>query len=91
VARPQPTAQHALTVAVTGKVDFVTDGTRAFKIHNGHSMMGYMTGAGCTATTLIAAFLSVDPHPLEATATALSYFGLAGEKAGQDKAGPGTF
>jgi hydroxyethylthiazole kinase len=50
-----------------------------------------MTGAGCTATTLIAAFLSVDRDPLEATATALSYFGLAGEKAGQDKAGPGTF
>lgn len=82
---------HALTVAVTGKVDFVTDGSRTCRVHNGHGMMGYVTGAGCTATCLIAAFLCVDPDPFEATATALAYFGLAGEKAALDQAGPGTF
>ena len=82
---------HALTVAVTGKVDFVTDGSRTCRVHNGHDMMAYVTGAGCVATSLIAAFLSVDPDPLDATATALAYFGLAGEKAGEDDGGPGTF
>jgi hydroxyethylthiazole kinase len=82
---------HALTVAVTGKVDFVTDGNRACWIHNGHRMMNYVTGAGCTATSLIAAFLCVDPNPLEAAATALAYFGLAGEQAGEGPGGPGTF
>jgi hydroxyethylthiazole kinase len=81
----------ALTVAITGKVDFVTDGTRSCKVHNGHGMMRYVTGAGCTATSLIAAFLSVDPDPFDATVTALSYFGLAGEMAGEDQGGPGTF
>jgi len=82
---------HSVTVAVTGKVDFVTDGSKTCRIHNGHHMMKYVTGAGCAATSLIAAFLSVDPHPLEATATALSCFGLAGEKAGEGEVGPGTF
>jgi hydroxyethylthiazole kinase len=81
----------AATVAVTGKVDLVTDGSRTCRVHNGDDMMGYVTGAGCAATSLIAAFLSVDPDPVEATATALSYFGLAGERAGKDKGGPGTF
>jgi len=81
----------ALTVAVTGKVDFVTDGLRTCRVHNGHDMMGYVTGAGCTATSLIAAFLCVDPDAFEATATALAYFGLAGEKAALDQGGPGTF
>lgn len=81
----------ALTVAVTGKVDFVTDGTRTCRVHNGHDMMKYVTGAGCAATSLIAAFVSVDPDPFEATATALSCFGLAGEQAAEDQGGPGTF
>ena len=82
---------HSLTVAVTGKVDFVTDGRSICRVHNGHAMMAYVTGAGCAATSLIAAFLSVDPDPLDAAATALAYFGLAGEKAGQEDRGPGSF
>jgi hydroxyethylthiazole kinase len=96
VAEAEETASNLartreLTVAVTGKIDFVTDGTRAFRVHNGHPMMRYMTGAGCTATSLIAVFLSVDPDTLEAAATALSFFGLAGEMAGEFNGGPGTF
>jgi hydroxyethylthiazole kinase len=82
---------YTVTVAVTGKIDFVTDGSRSCRVHNGHDMMGYVTGAGCAATSVIAAFLSVDPDPVEATATALSYFGTAGEKAGENTGGPGTF
>jgi hydroxyethylthiazole kinase len=61
------------------------------RVHNGHHMMGYMTGAGCTATAMIAAFLAVGSNPFEATAAALSYFGLAGEKAASESDGPGTF
>jgi hydroxyethylthiazole kinase len=82
---------HSLTVAVTGKVDVVTDGSTICRVHNGNDMMAYVTGAGCAATSLIAAFLSVDPNPLDATATALAYFGLAGEKAGDENKGPGSF
>jgi hydroxyethylthiazole kinase len=83
--------ERGLTLAVTGKVDVVTEGLRLLKIYNGHSMMGYVTGTGCVATAMVAAFLAVDSDPVEAAATALSYFGLAGEKASEGLAGPGTF
>jgi hydroxyethylthiazole kinase len=79
------------TLAITGKVDLITDGKRICKVHNGHAMMGMVTGTGCTATVMIGAFLAVDPDPVEATATALAYFGLAGEKAATQTKNPGTY
>jgi hydroxyethylthiazole kinase len=39
----------------------------------------------------IGAFLAVDDDPVSATATALAYFGLAGEVAGQNASAPGSF
>lgn len=78
-------------VAVTGATDLVTDGTREVRVANGHALMGRITGSGCSATALIAAFLAVDPDPLSAAATALAFFGLAGEHAGTAAPGPGSF
>jgi hydroxyethylthiazole kinase len=79
------------TLAITGKVDLITDGRRILRVHNGHEMMGRVTGTGCTATVMIGAFLAVNPEPVEAAATALAYFGLAGEKAAARAETPGTF
>jgi hydroxyethylthiazole kinase len=78
-------------LAITGPVDLVTDGERIMRVSNGHPLMGYVTGTGCTATTVIGAFLAVDDDPVNATATALAFFGLAGEVAGQKAAAPGSF
>jgi hydroxyethylthiazole kinase len=79
------------TLAITGAVDLITDGVRIRRVYNGHELMGYVTGTGCAATALIGAFLAVDPDAVEATATALSYFGLAGEKAAASEKAPGSF
>ena len=79
------------TLAITGPVDLVTDGSRVLRVANGHPLMGYVTGTGCTATVVIGAFLAVDDDPVSATATALAYFGLAGEVAGQMASAPGSF
>ena len=79
------------TLAITGPVDLITDGKNVYRVFNGHELMGYVTGTGCTATVLIGAFLAVDSHPAEAAATALSYFGLAGEKAAAEASAPGSF
>jgi hydroxyethylthiazole kinase len=79
------------TLAITGPVDLITDGKRACRVLNGHELMGFVTGTGCTATALIGAFLSVDRDPVNATATALAYFGLAGERAAAHSEGPGSF
>ena len=53
--------------------------------------MRYFPGTGCTATVAIGAFLAVDNDPVSATATALAFFGLAGEVAGQSASAPGSF
>jgi hydroxyethylthiazole kinase len=79
------------TLAITGPVDLITDGQRVVRVSNGHPLMGYVTGTGCTATTTIGAFLAVDNDPVSATATALAFFGFAGEVAGQSASAPGSF
>ena len=79
------------TLAITGPVDLVTDGTRLIRVSNGHSLMPYVTGTGCSATAIIGAFAAVDPDPVAAAATGLAFFGLAGEKAGETATGPGSF
>ena len=79
------------TLAITGPEDLDTDGTRVIRITNGHPLMARVTGTGCAATVIIGAFLAVDPDPVSATATALAYFGLAGEVAARHAAAPGSF
>ena len=79
------------TLAITGPVDLVTDGQRVLRISNGDALMAYVTGTGCMATATIGAFLAVDQDPVTATATALAYFGLAGEMAAARAQAPGSF
>ncbi|HPF58547.1 MAG TPA: hydroxyethylthiazole kinase [Candidatus Competibacteraceae bacterium] len=84
-------ASDAKTViAVTGAVDYVTDGTRVLAIHNGHPLMTRVTGLGCSATAVIGAFLAVEPDAFLATVAALVVFGIAGEMAAKWAAGPGS-
>jgi len=78
-------------VAVTGKVDLITDGTRVIRCRNGHPMMGKVTGTGCAATATIAAFAAVTPDAMEAAAAGLAFFGLAGEMAAARAQAPGSF
>jgi hydroxyethylthiazole kinase len=78
-------------LAITGPEDLVTDGKRTVRVANGHSLMGAVTGTGCTATALTGAFLAVDDDPLSAAATALGYYGLAGETAAVHAAAPGSY
>ncbi len=86
-------AEKSHTVlAVTGKVDFLTDGTVDIRVRNGHPVMARVTGTGCASTTAVACFLAASPDmPLEGAASALAAFGLAGEKAAASSRGPGTF
>ena len=84
--------QLGCIVAITGPEDMVTDGQRAFKVRNGHAMMGQVTGTGCTATAIMGAFLAVDSNdPLAASAAALAYWGLCGEVAAQTANAPGSY
>jgi hydroxyethylthiazole kinase len=84
-------AELSSTLAITGPVDLITDGRRVVRVANGHPLMASVTGTGCTATAIIGAFLAVGPEPVSAAATALAFFGLAGEVAGDSTTAPGSF
>nr|BCL66148.1 hydroxyethylthiazole kinase [Volvox reticuliferus]BCL66216.1 hydroxyethylthiazole kinase [Volvox reticuliferus] len=80
-AAKQLASKHSCIVAVSGAVDYVTDGRLVVSAHNGHELLTLITAAGCSVTALIAAFVSVAPRqPLLATAHALAVFGLAAEE-----------
>ena len=78
-------------VAATGAVDFVTDGSRVRTVANGHPLMTKVTALGCSASSLVGAFLAVTPDALEATAQALAFVGIAGEHGARIADGPGSF
>jgi hydroxyethylthiazole kinase len=84
-------ARFGGAAVVSGAVDYVSDGSRAAEIHNGHPLMGRITGSGCMATATVGAFLAVEPDPFLAAAEAMIAFGIAGELAAERSAGPGTF
>ena len=77
-------------VAVTGAVDYITDGTRIVALRNGHPMMTRVTGMGCTATALIGACLAVQRDPLAAAVHGLTMLGVASELAMPRASGPGS-
>jgi len=79
------------TVAVTGAVDYITNGEQAYTVANGDAMLGRVTGTGCAATATIGAFLSVEANALKAASAALAFFGLAGETACREAQAPGSF
>lgn len=69
-------------VAVTGAIDLVCDGERAYVIRNGHPMMSSVTGTGCMLSAMTAAYVTANSQdPLGAAATAVCAMGLAGEMA----------
>ncbi len=77
-------------VAVTGAVDYATDGTQVIAIANGHPLMARVTGLGCSATAVIGAFLAVESDALAATVAGLVMFSVAGEIAAEQARGPGS-
>jgi hydroxyethylthiazole kinase len=90
-AARQLARETGAAVAVTGPVDYVTDGTRLVAIGNGHPMMTKVTGTGCTATAIVGACLAVEEDRVAASAHALVLIGVAGELAAARARGPGSF
>lgn len=84
-------AESGSVIAVTGVSDIVTDGNRTSRINNGHSMMGRVTGTGCSASTSVACFAGAMEDPFHAALGGLVAIGIAGENAADACTGPGTF
>jgi hydroxyethylthiazole kinase len=78
-------------IAETGAIDVVRDGARNVRLTGGHPLMTRVTGLGCAASGLVAAFCAVDRDALLAAAEALFVLGVAAELAAGSTAGPASF
>ena len=77
-------------VAVSGAVDFVTDGTHDYRLPGGSALMTKITGAGCSLGGVVGTYLAV-ADPLTAAMAASLHFNRAGEIAEAAAHGPGSF
>ncbi len=78
-------------VITTGPVDRLLSATRSLRVENGHPLMAGVTGTGCLAGAVIAAFLAVEPDAQLAAAAALATTGVAAERAAPGARGPASF
>ena len=82
--------EYNAVAIISGAEDFITDGTEVLSITNGSELMPKVTGMGCTATAVVAAFAAVNSNQLQACAHAMAVMGITGELAAQKANGPGT-
>lgn len=84
--------EHNTIIIATGAIDIITDGTETFVVKNGSMYMGKITGTGCMLGCVIASHIAANNQDhLNATALAVTSFGIAGELAEQTYKGNGSY
>lgn len=78
-------------VAVTGEVDYVTDGQRTQTITGGDVMMTRVVGTGCALSAVVAASCSLPGDRLDNVVAACGFMKQAGSVAVKQSHGPGSF
>jgi hydroxyethylthiazole kinase len=84
-------AQTGTVVALSGATDVVADGLRCAAVVNGDPLMARVTAMGCAASAIVAACLAVEDDAFIAACAGLLILGIAGELAGEQAKGPGSF
>jgi hydroxyethylthiazole kinase len=82
--------KHSCAVVVSGEKDLVVEGMAKTRVLGGSPLMPRVTGLGCTATAICAAFAAVNKNPFEAALHACVTMKVAGEMAELKASGPGT-
>ena len=77
-------------IAITGPVDFVTDGAQEAHVSGGSPLMPQITALGCSQTALMGAYAASGPA-FAAALGALAHFKVAGTAASKLAHGPGSF
>ena len=83
--------KYNCVVAMSGKVDYVSDGKTTVKLSNGHDFMGCVSGTGCMLAAVVGCYVGANGASVESVSSAITAFSLAGEIAGPKSEGPGTF
>ncbi|MBW2962838.1 hydroxyethylthiazole kinase [Mesonia aestuariivivens] len=78
------------TVCISGITDIILNEEKEVHLSNGNKMMAKITGMGCSATALVAAFSAIIKDTAEATVSAMALLGVAGELAAKESKGPGS-
>lgn len=82
--------RYGSIICISGETDYVVSENRIVEVNNGNALMQKVTGLGCTASALIAAFLGLSENSFQETVAGVAVTSLAGELAAQTAAGPGT-
>ncbi|NUF27562.1 hydroxyethylthiazole kinase [Gilliamella sp. ESL0254] len=82
--------KYQTIVAVTGDIDYVTNGNNVYSITGGDIALTKVTGTGCSLSAMVAAFIANSPDPLSATASACFMMKKSAELANKQQ-GLGTF
>ena len=77
-------------IAVSGKIDVISDGKRSCVLRKGCAAMARITGSGCMLTALIGAFCGACEDPFAATCSAMAAMGISGEIADTKRLRNGT-
>lgn len=68
-------------VAVSGKIDVVSDKSKTIICENGNASMAQISGSGCILSALLGAFLATEEDKLKAVSLGVAAMGICGEKA----------
>ncbi|MCU5773207.1 hydroxyethylthiazole kinase [Erwiniaceae bacterium BAC15a-03b] len=90
-AAQQLARSSGAVVAVTGAVDYVTDGTRTLAVAGGSPLMTRVVGTGCALSAVVAGFAALPGDTLQHIASACRVISCAGERATASAQGPGSF
>ena len=83
--------QSGAIVAVSGEVDYITDGPRVLMVTGGDVLMTRVVGTGCALSAVVAASCVLPGDKLENVAAACAFMAQAGSLACAKSAGPGSF
>ncbi len=70
--------QIGTIVAVTGEVDYITDGQRVVAVTGGNPLMTRVVGTGCALSAVVAASCALPGDRLDNVASACAFMKLAG-------------
>lgn len=77
-------------IAVSGKIDVISDGKESCVLNNGCATMARITGSGCMLTALIGAFCGGNRNYFSAACSAVAAMGICGEIAEAKRLRNGT-
>ena len=77
-------------IAISGKIDLISNGKESCVLRNGCATMARITGSGCMLTSLIGAFCGACKDPFLATCAAMAAMGISGEIAEEKRLRNGT-